>query len=115
MPLAPQYTWEETESALNITVRAPGLGKGKTDLLISDVCLRVSCQPYFLQLDLHHEVDEAQSSAVFGPSQLSIRLNKVRPSKPLLIRTCSTASPLYTYVYRSSQPYGTSWLQKAAK
>lgn len=78
MPLTPQYTWEETDNALHVTVRAPGLGKVKTDLLISDVCLRVSCQPYLLQLDLQHEVDEAQSSAVFGPSQLSIRLNKVR-------------------------------------
>lgn len=78
MPLCPQYSWEESEKALTVVLTAPGLSKAKTDLLISDLQVRISCQPYLLQLDLRHEVDEARCSATFGASQLSLRLSKVR-------------------------------------
>lgn len=79
MPLSPEYTWEESENTVTIVIAAPGLSKAKTDVLISDLQVHVSCQPYLLQLDLRYEVDEVQSSAVFGSSQLSVRLNKVSP------------------------------------
>ena len=78
MPLVPQYTWEESDKTITIVITAPGLSKAKTDLLISDLQVRVSSQPYLLQLDLRYAIDEAETSAVFAPSQLSLRLSKVR-------------------------------------
>ena len=77
MPLVPQYTWEESDKTVTIVITAPGLSKAKTDLLISDLQVRVSSQPYLLQLDLRHAIDEVEASAVFAPSQLSLRLSKV--------------------------------------
>ena len=77
MPLTPQYTWEETEATVSVSITAPGLTKAKSDLLISDTYVSVNCPPYLLQLDLAHAIDERDGSALFGTSSLVLRLNKV--------------------------------------
>ncbi|DBB00644.1 TPA: hypothetical protein ACH3X3_002324 [Trebouxia sp. C0006] len=77
MPLTPQYTWDETDTTVNVAVTAPGLTKAKTDLLICDTFVRVNAPPYLLQLDLAHAVDDSNGTAVFGSSSLALRLSKV--------------------------------------
>ena len=77
MPLTPQYTWEETDATVSISITAPGLTKDKSDLLISDTFVRVNCPPYLLQLDLAHAIDETNGSALFGTPSLVLRFNKV--------------------------------------
>ena len=77
MPLTPQYTWDETETTVDIAITAPGLTKAKSDLLICDTFVRVNNPPYLLQLDLARAVDDSNGTAVFGTSSLALRLTKV--------------------------------------
>ena len=85
MPLIPDYTWQETEAFINVTVEATGLSKTKTDLLICDNFVRVNCEPYLLQLDLLHPVNDAECTAVFGTGTLSLRFSKVSSTLSLLL------------------------------
>ena len=116
MPLTPQYTWEETEATVSVTITAPGLTKAKSDLLISDTYVGVSCPPYLLQLDLAHAIDETDGRALFGTASLVLRLNKVGLQKigaevraGFVGTTTTTTFPCG----RSQQDYGVSLQLKA--
>ncbi len=88
MPLTPQHTWEETGATISVVITAPGLTKAKSDLLICDNFVRLNCPPYLLQLDLAHQVDDANGSAVFGPGGVTFRLNKVSKERLHQVSHC---------------------------
>ena len=77
MPLVPEYSWNETDKHLSIDVKATGLSKAKSDLLICDTFLCLNCAPYLLQLDLLHAIVDGDVTAIFGVGSLSLRLTKV--------------------------------------
>lgn len=78
MPLTPLYSWEESPTAIQIVIEAPGLTRAKSDLLICDNFLRFSFPPYLLQLDLLNRIDDANCKAVFGLGIVTCHLDKVR-------------------------------------
>lgn len=77
MPLAPRYSWSETELDVSIQLHSLSL-KDQGQLLCGDSFVKISAAPYFLLLDLFSEVDECSSHATIQGSTLILKLRKVR-------------------------------------
>lgn len=80
MPLTPVHVWEETPRAITITVQLPGVLKRNAIVTSGDLLLTINASPYVLHLDLYKEVDQAQSSIVFGDGKAVATLTKARPA-----------------------------------
>ncbi|EFJ40898.1 hypothetical protein VOLCADRAFT_99235 [Volvox carteri f. nagariensis] len=88
MPLAPHYTWSETDASLEVTVDVPGVSSAKADVFATDAFLKVNCPPYLFALDLLKEVDDSRSSATILPGKVVFKLLKREPG----VWSCLAAS-----------------------
>ncbi|PNW76405.1 hypothetical protein CHLRE_11g467560v5 [Chlamydomonas reinhardtii] len=79
MPLAPKYTWTETDVAIEVTVEVPGVSKSKADVFATDAFLKVNSPPYLFALDLAKDVDDTRSSATILPGKVVFTLFKREP------------------------------------
>ncbi len=77
MPLAPKYTWTETDVAIEVTVEVPGVSRSKADVFATDAFLKVNSPPYLFALDLAKDVDDTRSSATILPGKVVFTLFKV--------------------------------------
>ena len=84
MPLTPVHGWEETPGVITITVQLPGVLKRNAIVTSGDLLLTINATPYVLHLDLYKEVDQTQSSIVFGDGKAVATLIKARP----VLRCC---------------------------
>lgn len=77
MPLAVRdYTWEETEKMLFLTVPLKGVKANKVDILSSEDYIKVSYPPYFFECFLHESVDDISSTAQIGNGAVVFKLLK---------------------------------------
>ncbi|KAG2439034.1 hypothetical protein HYH02_006562 [Chlamydomonas schloesseri] len=76
MPLAPKYTWTETDVAIEVTVEVPGVSRSKADVFATDAYLKVNSPPYLFALDLNKDVDDTRSSATILPGKVVFTLFK---------------------------------------
>lgn len=77
MPLAPRYSWSETDDSVVIQLQGVAI-KDQSQLLCGDAFVKVNAPPYLLVLDLHKDVDEEASRATVQGSSLTLSLKKVR-------------------------------------
>ncbi|GBF95312.1 hypothetical protein Rsub_08343 [Raphidocelis subcapitata] len=78
MPLAPRYTWSESDDAVVVRVQGVAI-KDQTQLVCGDAVVKVSAAPYLLLLDLRGEVDPAASRATVQGAALTLTLRKATP------------------------------------
>ncbi|XP_064621063.1 dynein axonemal assembly factor 4-like [Lineus longissimus] len=77
MPIAVKdYTWDQTESSVNIVVPLKGAKSNKVDVLSTEKYLKVSYPPYFFECLLFAPVDDDKSSAQIGNGAVLFRLQK---------------------------------------
>ncbi|XP_022331468.2 dynein axonemal assembly factor 4-like [Crassostrea virginica] len=80
MPLAVRdYTWEETENMLFLTVPLKGVKANKVDILSTEDYIKVSYPPYFFECFLHESVDDISSTAQIGNGAVVFKLQKKEP------------------------------------
>lgn len=77
MPLAPRYTWSETDGEVHIRVEGVAL-KDQSALLCGDSVVKIAAPPHLLLLDLARDVDPAASRATAQGGALHLALRKVR-------------------------------------
>ena len=91
MPLAPRYSWSETDDSVVIQLTGVSI-KDQGQLLCGDAVVKVNAPPYLLVLDLFKEVDEDASRATVQGSSLTLSLKKVRTPPGLHSRAAALAS-----------------------
>ncbi|XP_013406783.1 dynein assembly factor 4, axonemal [Lingula anatina] len=80
MPIAVKdYTWEETESNVNIVVPLKGVKSHKVDIFSTEEYLKVSYPPYFFEVLLFAPVEDTKSSAQVGNGAVVFNLTKKEP------------------------------------
>jgi len=77
MPISPQWSWSETEAAVEVQVALPGVARDRTDVFATDCMLKVNASPYLLVLDLYAGVDDARSAATLTADGVKFKLFKV--------------------------------------
>ncbi|KAK3097301.1 hypothetical protein FSP39_008500 [Pinctada imbricata] len=81
MPLAVKdFTWEETEKMVFITVPLKGVKANKVDILSSEEYIKVNYPPYFFETFLFAPVDDTVSSAQIGNGAVVFQLLKNEPT-----------------------------------
>ena len=104
MPITAEYSWNQTETSIEIQVALKGTPSRKVNVYISDLLVKVNFAPYLLQLDLLNKVDFDQSVARFdqrdGKLHLSLPKSAAEngaahsgPWKALVHSFPATASP----------------------
>jgi CS domain len=63
MPVTPKYEWNQTERLVEIKVLVPSITRQKPDVFGTSALVKVVAHPYFLQLDLAHDVNFAKGVA----------------------------------------------------
>jgi len=81
MPVAPQYTWEQTLEGLTIRVQLPGITRCRPDVFATSALLKINALPYLLHLDLRHDVDDARTVAAVTDQGVTVSLHKVPHSR----------------------------------
>ncbi|XP_046357216.2 dynein axonemal assembly factor 4-like [Haliotis rufescens] len=77
MPLiVKDFSWEENESTLFLTVPLKGVKANKVDIFSSEEYIKVSYPPYIFECLLKCPVDDAQSSANVGNGTVVFKLKK---------------------------------------
>ncbi|XP_048734697.1 dynein axonemal assembly factor 4-like [Ostrea edulis] len=80
MPLAVRdYTWEETEKMVFLTVPLKGVKANKVNILSSEDYIKVSYPPYFFECFLCESVDDVSSTAQIGNGAVVFKLQKKEP------------------------------------
>lgn len=80
MPLLVRdYTWDETEKMVFITVPLKGVRANKVDLLSSEEFIKVSFPPYLFECILYAPVDDQTSTAQIGNGAVVFKLKKQEP------------------------------------
>ncbi|XP_071488741.1 dynein axonemal assembly factor 4-like [Diadema antillarum] len=80
MPIAiKDYTWEETETTVHITVPIKGNSSSKADIFSSDDYIKVNSPPYIFEVFLFGDVDDGRSVAQLGDSVITFKLTKKEP------------------------------------
>jgi dyslexia susceptibility 1 candidate gene 1 protein len=99
MPISAEFTWSQTEGAIDIQVSLKGTPARKVHVYISDVFVKVNFSPYLLQLDLNKPVAFEHSVARFDQrdGKLHLTIPKVvegqsGPWKSLVYTFPTTAS-----------------------
>lgn len=70
------YTWDETEKMVFITVPLKGVRAHKVDLLSSEEFIKVSFPPYLFECLLYAPVDDQASTAQIGNGAVVFKLKK---------------------------------------
>jgi hypothetical protein len=78
MPVTPKYSWSQDHDFIEVEVLIPGVTKQKTDAFGTASLVKVVAHPYFLLIDLLHDVDLGKSVAVVKGGSVWFRLPKVR-------------------------------------
>jgi HSP20 family molecular chaperone IbpA len=76
MPILGEYTWSESDTHVEITIPLKGVSAKKTDVFTASNILKVSYPPFLVDLNLHNEINEDTSRAIFESGTLKIRLSK---------------------------------------
>lgn len=81
MPLSPEYSFSQTDAAIELHVALKGTPKRKVDIYIADVFVKINFAPYLLQLDLLKPVSLEKPVARFDQrdGKLHVILEKVSP------------------------------------
>lgn len=82
MPITPQYSWEETEAGLSVTVGLSGVSRKALDVFATEALLKVNAPPYLLSVDLAHDVDDSKSTATVDERGVTFSLVKVPTPAP---------------------------------
>ena len=82
MPVTPKYTWDQTDAAVTIEVDIPGITKQKADVFGTNALIKVVAHPYFLLVDLAHDVLADKCSAVVKGGSVRFKLLKVSNHAP---------------------------------
>ncbi len=85
MPIAPAYSWQETDEGISITLDGPFI-KDQDSLFCGDRVVKLNAPPYLLTLDLHGEVEDDIAAATVSGRTVTINLKKVRSHSLSLIR-----------------------------
>jgi dyslexia susceptibility 1 candidate gene 1 protein len=78
MPISPEFSYQETETLITVTVKLLGASPKNCDVFVSDVLLKINRSPHLLVLDLHAAVDDTTSTVSFTPEGLTVNLRKAR-------------------------------------
>ena len=73
------WTWEQTDDEVTVTVPVPHCTARNTDILTTDVFVKISSPPYLFLLDTMHEIDPDKAEAVISPGKVLLRLPKAAP------------------------------------
>lgn len=92
MPVTPKYTWSQSDDFVEIVVDVPSLTRHKPDVFGTSALVKVVAHPYFLQLDLAHDVLFKKGVATIKSDQIRFRLPKVR-SQSMLSKNFSSRWP----------------------
>ncbi|XP_048450200.1 dynein assembly factor 4, axonemal, partial [Rhincodon typus] len=77
MPLQVRdYTWDQVESQLFITVPLKGVTAGKADIFCIEDYLKVNFPPFLFEVMLFASIDESKSSAKVGNDVVTFTLCK---------------------------------------
>ena len=76
MPISGEYTWSESDTHVEVTIPLKGVSAKKTDVFTASNILKVSYPPFLVDLNLHNEIKEDTSRAIFENGTLKIRLSK---------------------------------------
>ncbi|XP_078386471.1 dynein axonemal assembly factor 4 [Cetorhinus maximus] len=77
MPLLVRdYTWDQTETQLFITVPLKGVKAGKADIFCTEDYLKVNFPPFLFEVVLFASIDEPKSSAKVGNGVIIFALRK---------------------------------------
>ena len=76
MPISGEYTWSESDTHVEVTIPLKGVSAKKTDVFTASNILKVSYPPFLIDLNLHNEINEDTSRAIFENGTLKIRLSK---------------------------------------
>ncbi|XP_060067258.1 dynein axonemal assembly factor 4-like [Ylistrum balloti] len=80
MPLAIRdYTWDETENAVFVTVPLKGVKSHNVNIFSTEEYLKVSCPPYLFECLLYAEVEDKKSIAQVGNGAVVFKLFKKEP------------------------------------
>jgi hypothetical protein len=76
MPILGEYTWSESDTHVEVIIPLKGVSAKKTDVFTASNILKVSYPPFLIDLNLHGEINEDTSRAIFENGTLKIRLSK---------------------------------------
>ncbi|XP_070542821.1 dynein axonemal assembly factor 4-like [Ptychodera flava] len=77
MPISiKDYTWDETETTVHITVPLKGVKASKADIFSTDEYIKVSFPPYLFEVALFASVDDGKGSAQVGNGAIVFNLVK---------------------------------------
>ena len=76
MPLSEEYTWSETNDTIEVVIPLKGVSSKKVDVFESYNALKVSYEPFLLDLKLYDEINKGETQAVFKKGTLKISLFK---------------------------------------
>ncbi|XP_059808478.1 dynein assembly factor 4, axonemal isoform X1 [Hypanus sabinus] len=74
--LVKDYTWEQVESKVFITVPLKGVGAGKADIFCAEDYVKVNFPPFLFEVLLYASIDESKSSAKVGNGAVIFTLHK---------------------------------------
>ena len=96
MPLTPQYTWSQDDATLTLKVSlssAAGVTRN-TRVECTDAAVKITCPPYFLQLDLFGDVDERKSRATIEPGVVLVKVPKRQPGAWPQLKAAGSAAEI---------------------
>lgn len=76
MPIAPPYSWVESDSGVTITAACRGATSAGTSVFSSPCFVNVNSPPYFLELDLHANIVVDQSVTTVREGTIVLKLCK---------------------------------------
>ena len=76
MPASLKYTWEQTNESIEVVIPFKGKSLKNADVYCSDLLLKISTSPFFLQLDLQDYVVPTTLRAVKNGDNLYIHVSK---------------------------------------
>ncbi|XP_077989227.1 dynein axonemal assembly factor 4-like [Glandiceps talaboti] len=80
MPIAiKDYSWDEAETTVHITVPLKGVKATKADIFSTDEYIKVSFPPYIFEVALFQPVDDSKGSAQVGNGAIIFNLVKQEP------------------------------------
>ncbi|XP_072134565.1 dynein axonemal assembly factor 4 [Mobula birostris] len=74
--LVKDYTWEQVESKVFITVPLKGVSAGKADIFCAEDYVKVNFPPFLFEVLLYASIDESKSSAKVGNGAVTFTLHK---------------------------------------
>jgi hypothetical protein len=77
MPVSPKYTWSQSDTHVCIDVALSGITRQKPEVFGTSALVKVVADPYFLLVDLAHDVKFDKGVAIVKPGKIHFSLPKV--------------------------------------